>query len=315
VLLIGIDEAGYGPLLGPLCHGYSAIRCPDSDEPPDLWKTLRPAVTRHGKKKGVVVDDSKKVYTGGGLELLARGVAAFLHCEAEHAPETPLYERLLPAADRARLEEDDWSRSADCGMRISDCGLDECLAKLRAALQEKEVCVAAVGARALSARHFNTSLAASSNKADVNWTTIAEQLVALTALAREGENIHAVIDRQGGRKFYNGQLTALFPGAMAWIEKETPNESVYKLDWEGRTIRVVFLVEAETHVFPVALSSMCAKLARELCMARLNAYFRTHAPELRPTAGYYGDAGRFLRETRELRQKLAIEDHVFVRAK
>jgi ribonuclease HII len=315
VLLIGIDEAGYGPLLGPLCHGYCAIRVPDSEEPPCLWKMLRPAVARHGKKRGVVIDDSKKVYTAGGLESLARGVAAFLHCEIEHPAETPLYHRLLPQSDRERLEEDHWGRTDDCGLRISDCGLDESLAKLRAALGEKGVAVAAVGARALSAKHFNASLAASSNKADVNWTTIAEQLLALAILAREGENIHAVIDRQGGRKFYTGQLSALFPGAMAWVEKETPNESVYRLEWEGRTVRIVFLVDAETHVFPVALSSMCAKLARELCMARLNAYFRTHAPELRPTAGYYGDAGRFLRETRELRQKLAIEDHVFVRAK
>jgi hypothetical protein len=305
--------------LGPLCQGFSAIRCPDSAEgaPPNLWKLLKPHVTRHPcRKNSIVVDDSKKVYAaGGGLQRLARGVAAFLNCATEITVETPLYECLLPSADRTRLEEDEWGRSGDFGMRISDCGLDEQLAKLRAALQGKQVDVAAVGARALSARHFNASLAASTNKADVNWSTIGEQLAALAGLAHEGEYIHAVIDRQGGRKFYTGQLTALFPGSLAWVEKETPNESVYKLDWQGRTIRVVFLVDAETHVLPVALASMAAKLARELCMERLNAWFRTHAPELRPTAGYYGDAGRFLRETRVLREKLAIEDRVFVRTK
>ena len=60
---------------------------------------------------------------------------------------------------------------------------------------------------------------------------------------------------------------------------------------------------------------MAAKLARELCMKRLNDYFRSHAPELKPTAGYYGDARRFLRETSGLRKKLGIANGAFVRIK
>src|SRR5437762_979000 len=83
-------------------------------------------------------------------------------------------------------------------------------------------------ARDLIARHYNTALATSANKADVNWSTIAELLAALVSLAKPGENIYAVIDRQGGRKFYNGHLSELFAGAMTWVELETPRKSVYK---------------------------------------------------------------------------------------
>jgi hypothetical protein len=60
---------------------------------------------------------------------------------------------------------------------------------------------------------------------------------------------------------------------------------------------------------------MCAKLARELCMARLNAFFRRHLPDLEPTAGYATDAKRFLRDTAALRRKLGITDDAFVRVK
>jgi hypothetical protein len=47
---------------------------------------------------------------------------------------------------------------------------------------------------------------------------------------------------------------------------------------------------------PVALASMIAKLTRELAMMRFNRYFAARMPELKPTAGYYGDAGRWLRD-------------------
>jgi hypothetical protein len=39
---------------------------------------------------------------------------------------------------------------------------------------------------------------------------------------------------------------------------------------------------------------MIAKLARELSMFRLNRYWLAKAPEVKPTAGYYGDARRWL---------------------
>jgi len=335
VLLIGIDEAGYGPLLGPLCHGYCAIRWNGAEPmglaPPDLWKILHPSVMRHPAREGsVAVDDSKKIYAqGGGVASLARGVAAFLKCvdesiTAENLP--ALYDTLLPEPDRRALGEEAWGRWEAPVLLESVVAISlpkktrrkksrTIIPCLRDALNANAMTVAALGARAMSARLYNSALKKSGNKADVNWSVIAELLTSLLALAEPGEDIYAVIDRQGGRKFYTGKIADLFPGLMTWVEHETPAKSIYRIDGNGRTVRVSFLVEADGEMLPVAVASMAAKLAREFCMQRLNQFFRTHLPELKPTAGYYGDAGRFLRDTQELRTKLAIENAVFVREK
>ena len=336
MLLIGIDEAGYGPLLGPLCHGYCAIRCPipDNGEPPDLWKLLHPSVMRFpGFDGSTTVDDSKKIHCApGGRELLARGVRAFLEClEQASPPAGDLYTTILPSHDRAKLEEDAWcaaapdrppsnGNAAETGKRISKKVAapgppPANIPALRDALKHSGISVLAVGARGMSAKHYNVALESAGNKADVNWNVIAEQFSALVGLAQPGESVHAVIDRQGGRKFYAGRIAALFPGAMPWTESESPQASVYRVESSGRVARLAFMVGADGHSLPVALGSMAAKLTRELCMHRLNAFFRGHAPELKPTAGYYADANRFLHETRGLRMKLGIENAALIRAK
>src|SRR4051812_22848924 len=73
--LIGIDEAGYGPNLGPLVQAAVAARVPDGCD--CLWSLLADAVCRAGDAAGgrVVIDDSKLVHGGpGGLAALELGV-------------------------------------------------------------------------------------------------------------------------------------------------------------------------------------------------------------------------------------------------
>ncbi len=51
LILCGIDEAGYGPLLGPLCVSMATLRIDDwteGEKAPDVWKLLRKAVAKAG---------------------------------------------------------------------------------------------------------------------------------------------------------------------------------------------------------------------------------------------------------------------------
>jgi hypothetical protein len=107
-VLVGIDEAGYGPTLGPLCVAMAAFRVPDEPAaapsataspsaaaspapPPDLWKILDTGVAREPGRGGkrdargrVAVADSKhlklsnSVTTTHPLIHLERGVLSFL---------------------------------------------------------------------------------------------------------------------------------------------------------------------------------------------------------------------------------------------
>lgn len=88
IIYAGIDEAGYGPLLGPLCLALAVFRAPlppravspgvaptpdastGAVRPPDLWRALRSAVCkepRHARSGRLAINDSKKVKLANGL--------------------------------------------------------------------------------------------------------------------------------------------------------------------------------------------------------------------------------------------------------
>ena len=46
----------------------------------------------------------------------------------------------------------------------------------------------------------------------------------------------------------------------------------------------------------VAYASMISKYLRETLMRRFNAFWKTHLPDVEPTAGYYNDGLRFLKD-------------------
>src|SRR5437660_12809319 len=79
--IVGIDEAGYGPNLGPFVMTSVACWLPEAPPALDLWQTLRPAVRRHHEPDDgrLLVEDSKLVYTPArGLRDLEANVLAAL---------------------------------------------------------------------------------------------------------------------------------------------------------------------------------------------------------------------------------------------
>ena len=53
--VIGIDEAGYGPNLGPLVQAAISLKLPDGDAAG--WKSLRPVVRRADEEAAVHLGD------------------------------------------------------------------------------------------------------------------------------------------------------------------------------------------------------------------------------------------------------------------
>ncbi len=80
-------------------------------------------------------------------------------------------------------------------------------------------------------------------------------------------------------------------------------------------VRLIFREKAESQSMSVALASMLSKYLREGLMRRFNAFWKTHLPELPPTAGYYTDGQRFLRDIDAKRQELGIPDDLLIRSR
>ena len=93
--IIGIDEAGYGPNLGPLVMSAVAYRVPHEAAGANLWKLLARAARKDGGNDDKVwINDSKVVYSSGkGIAELERSVLAVLAADRLHEP-LPLFDWL-----------------------------------------------------------------------------------------------------------------------------------------------------------------------------------------------------------------------------
>ena len=84
----GVDEAGYGPMLGPLVVGCAAMA---SDNPEtELWNALADAVRLSPQNwDGLVVQDSKLLFRkNSGIRRLEEGCLAFVASATGRRPRT-----------------------------------------------------------------------------------------------------------------------------------------------------------------------------------------------------------------------------------
>ena len=304
MLYAGIDEAGYGPMFGPMCAAVSVFEVDDSDETPCLWTTLRSVIARsrrEARNGEVVIDDSKRLKAGGRqhpLTHLERGVllfaalarkdsawlddvndTSFLDSMGTESPEATWYDSTTPLP-----------LSHDPGLLRID------LSRLDRHLQEAGVRCCHLGAMAVSAAEFNRRVATSGSKAILNFELMVS--LADTCWRRaDGRPMRLMVDRHGGRTHYLDDLGAAWPQAKRQILREDQTESWYRLTRMDRgPLEIRFVTGGDREHLPVALASMTAKYVRELLMIRLNRWFHLQDPTLKPTAGYVADGRRFLQD-------------------
>ncbi len=310
LVLAGIDEAGYGPLLGPLCVGMAALRIDPwrpGDPAPDLWALLDGCICRKpsDKRRRIAIEDSKKLKlpndsrTRHPLTHLERGVHAFLRCLGRR-PETDL--RLIESLGAA-LEPLPWYGGPPLPAPASAdlAAMDIAGNVLAAGLAPVGVSVLDLSCAVIGESAFNRAVRTHHTKAAATAIGLAAHLRAAWEQwgpegASDGTGLRIVCDRQGGRTDYAETLAELVPGASVRVREHTDQRSRYDLSAPGRAMTVIFQTEAETAFLPVALASMAAKLARETLMARFNRHWCARLPELKPTAGYTEDARRWLRD-------------------
>lgn len=325
----GIDEAGYGPMFGPLVIARTVFAVEGTDvgdpgavaEPPSLWPLLKSAVCRSGadKRRRIAVNDSKKLYSpSAGLSHLERGVLAFAHL-AGHEPATlDALLHIMGIDATSRTPDLLWYYDGDGGPALPTEWTADQLAitrgQLRRCATKAAVTMVDTAAAVVFEDRFNQIVATTRSKASCAWRFVSQHL--WEVWERYGEHgPWVVVDRQGGRRVYHPLLQLLFADSELRLIDESEDVSRYHIidRARGRSMTITFEVASEERHLPVALASMTAKYLREMLMSRFNRFWLNHIPQLRPTAGYYRDGRRFLAEIDMHIDRLGIDRATLVR--
>lgn len=317
-VLVGIDEAGFGPILGPLVVSSSALSLPRQLLKSDLWQVLSKsvAIRRRGLAGRLLVADSKKVYSRAvGIGDLERTVLAFLRClGAEPATLGELLMLLCPSC-LPRLADYPWHEGAD-GYSLSACTADGRIASsvLADDLSANGMSVLELKSCCFDVAYYNKLISDVKNKASVLFTAAAE-LIQRAFDSFGGDDLQVIVDRQGGRVRYRKVLRRMFPELELTILGESAASSSYQLCGNGKRMRLHFVVAADERFLPVSLASMVCKYLRELLMDSMNRYFARFSADLRPTAGYWTDGLRFIKEVKTKLPHLRLDDNQFIRSR
>jgi hypothetical protein len=318
--LVGTDEAGYGPNLGPLVISATVWETPDGVGNENLFSHLSHAIAARLDQVSatagpwVAMADSKLLYTSGkGLRHLERGLWAalgLLHCRPRTWRE--VWQALAPEA-LAAMPLVPWHVDYD-GSAPLDYRADELVplvAALRAGLAAADVRLVALRSRAIFPQEFNELVERHGSKG----AALSHQTLALAAQVIErlpAGPISLVCDKHGGRNSYGRLLAAHFPEWLVEVRGEGRRRSLYRFGPPERRVDVCFRAEGES-CLAAALASMTSKYLRELAMRAMNDFWCSRVPGLRPTAGYPGDAGRFRRDIAVTQAELQIADRVLWR--
>lgn len=310
----GIDEAGYGPLLGPLTIGYSVFRTGGplrtgaaSSVGPCDWRRLREAVTDDPNQDAeqVVVADSKRVFkrNARGARRLETTALSFFRA-AKHAVDSGTHvvtraPRGL-APDRAALARHPWyDRLPTEVPHVCERGdLDSRTERLGRCLERSGTQCLDTGVVVVPAGVLNDSFAATGNKGATLWR-YHSSVIAHLFDSYGDQGLDLTLDRLGGRARYGVLLAQLVPWSTVTVLGESAGDSRYLVQSGDRRMRVRFVQKGDSSSLPVALGSCLAKYARELVMGAFNAYFAETCAlgdAYRPTAGYVTDARRWLDE-------------------
>jgi len=318
LIYAGIDEAGYGPMFGPLCVASSAFILPDckpEDGAPDMWEMLNQIICRKRKdaKNKIAINDSKQLKSNAkkkALTHLERGVFAFMTSLGFPIPEQDNHFFELLHCKETHTPWYSSQSSLPVGNDLNILKIDA--ARLRRALVESNIECAHMECSAVDVEVYNQRTQ-HATKSALNFSITMHHV---NRMMKKFHNQHPriMIDRNGGKVRYRDDLQLFWPNAKIQVLIEDLQMSRYRIELNGTLSTITFASKTDEKHLPAALASMIAKYTRELYMLRFNRYFGGQIAELKPTAGYVQDGRRFLKEIEPLIAQKGIKRELLVRS-
>lgn len=311
--LIGTDEAGFGPNLGPLVISATVWQVPDGVQATELYRLLAdvvvavPGRARPDEPLRVAIADSKVLYQPSrGLRHLEAGVLAALGALDRHpATWQHLWDLLAPGACWRSIP---WYANYETSLptALAREELGPLVSTLRNGLAAAGVRLVEMQSRVIFEEAFNQLVEQHGSKSTaLSHATL--DLVGDVVQPLGREPIAVVCDKHGGRNCYHHLLSEHFPEWLVEIYGESRERSVYRFGPHGRRMEFAFQMKAESFL-PAALASMASKYLRELAMEAFNAFWCGRIPGLQRTAGYPQDARRFKDAIATVQADLGIDD-------
>lgn len=316
--LIGTDEAGYGPNLGPLVITATVWHVPDDVAKGDLYEWLDGVVSRKPSRRpdapSIPIADSKVLYKpGSGLGALEYGVLSTLAAAGIAPINWREAWRALAPHSGPWMAAIPWYSAFDRELPVDadPKQVKRLSGRFNRQIGKIGVRLATVRSIAVFPERFNDLVDQLGSKG----TALSRLTIDLVEqlLAPLGDQAILVqCDKHGGRSKYGPLLQDAFPDYLVEIRGEGRAQSIYRWGPPNRRVEARFVAKGESFL-PSALASMVSKYLRELAMMAFNQFWSERVPGLKPTAGYPADARRFRADIAACQTGLQIADRVLWR--
>lgn len=306
-LLIGTDEAGYGPNLGPLVITGTSFLLPDDLSASELWSVLEDVLTDRPTRNDarLHVADSKQVYSSGrSIRSLETSVLALVGISG-HQPASPTdfggivngpqFEQRYANIPPQPLP------SLTLPVAANPAVVQVATDRLKAALQRHDIQLVNVQSQILFPSEFNDGVRQYETKGRLLSTTTLKLIRQLVdgSTTKSG---FVVCDKHGGRNRYDDLIADAFDDEFVFRIEESGPQSRYRMG----DLEFCFRTKAE-ELLPVAFASMVSKYVREITMLQFNAFWQQHLPDLKPTKGYPVDAARFRDQIADVVERIGMD--------